>query len=50
MKRIEAPGSIRFITFSCYQRLPLLNNPRIRDQFLLDLWDARARFHFNLYG
>lgn len=50
MKRIESFDRIRFVTFSCYQRLPLLHNSRIRDQFLIDLRAVRERFHFNLYG
>ena len=33
MARWEVPGGVRFITFSCFKRLPLLSNARIADLF-----------------
>lgn len=33
--RIELPGHVRFLTFSCHRRLPLLNHDAIR-QLLVD--------------
>lgn len=41
---------IRFLTFSCYQRLPLLGNPAIRDVFAIALANARHRYAFKLYA
>ncbi len=34
LRRVEIPGQARFLTFSCYHRLPLLNHDKIRDLFL----------------
>jgi putative transposase len=39
MERREIPGGVRFVTFSCYQRLTLLSNPRIADLFADQLRD-----------
>ena len=33
MKRVGVAGDVRFLTFSCYRRLPLLGHPGIRDRF-----------------
>ena len=41
---------VRFLTFSCYQRLPLLGNPAIRHIFAKALADARHRYKFALYA
>ena len=30
---VEGSGEVRFLTFSCYRRLPLLGHPGIRDRF-----------------
>ena len=40
VRRWEGRGDVRFLTFSCYRRLPLLGNPKIRDLFAGEL--ARA--------
>ncbi len=32
-RRYEIPGHLRFLTFSCYQQLPLFNNDAIKDVF-----------------
>ena len=48
MQRIERPNTARYLTFSCYRRLPLLDNPKIRDNFAATLAEARGRFGFRL--
>lgn len=50
MRRREIEGGIRFITFSCEERLPLLSNPRIADVFVGVLDDVRAELPFMLYA
>jgi putative transposase len=34
MQRFDEPGTARFITFSCYRRLRLFDNDRIKDRFV----------------
>ncbi len=48
LRRCEIDGHARFLTFSCYQRLPLLSNPDIRDPFAEQLFLARTRLDFKL--
>jgi len=48
MRRIEAPGHVRFLTFSCYRRLPLFSNDRIKDRFRQHLADCREKCAFRL--
>lgn len=50
LKRREVIGGVRYITFSCHRRSPLLGNPSIRDVFVRALYAARARFRFELYA
>jgi putative transposase len=50
MKRIEHPGHARFLTFSCYQRLPLFSNDAIKQVFVDQLAITRARHDFHLYA
>ena len=50
MQRFENPDQSRFLTFSCYQRLPLLGHPAIRDLFVEHLAAARRELSFKLYG
>lgn len=50
MKRQGSYGDVRFVTFSCQGRLPLLHNDGIRDLFARSLSDARARFGFRLFA
>ncbi|MCI0363335.1 MAG: transposase [Phycisphaerales bacterium] len=50
LKRFEAPGQARFITCSCWQRLPLFGNPSIRDAFADQLGTVRQRNAFRLLG
>jgi putative transposase len=50
-KRLERwPVGARYLTFSCYHRLPLLGKPAVRDEFVRSLVKARARCGFRLYG
>src|SRR5205823_3934802 len=48
-RREHAPDS-RFITFSCYQRWPLLHHPKIMDLFAATLAGTRAEHGFMLYA
>lgn len=41
---------IRFITFSCFRRLPLLRNPGAKNVFVDCLYEARDEFNFALYA
>lgn len=50
MKRIDRVGDVRFVTFSCYQRLPLLGHPRIRDAFVDTLGQHRERTSVRVLG
>ena len=50
MKRWEVTGDIRFVTFSCERRLPLLANAAIRDVLAAALTTAKARFKFELFA
>ena len=47
-RRFEIPGHARYLTFSCYRRLPLFQNDAIKDTFVDRLRDARARYGFRL--
>ena len=48
--RYQHCGCFHFITFSCYQRQPLLNNPAAYALFELELEAARMRHAFVLAG
>src|SRR3954470_17934981 len=37
LRRFDLRGHARFLTFSCYRRLPLLNHDAIRELFLVRL-------------
>ncbi len=50
LKRYYGNGDLHFITFSCYQRLPLLGSPRRRDLFLEVLEAARQSYRFVVVG
>ncbi len=50
LKRIEEPGHGRFLTFSCYRRLPLLGNDRVKDAFVQELGRTRRDLGFRLYA
>ncbi len=46
--RIERTHDVRFLTFSCYQRLALFANDAIKSVFVDELRDARAAMRFRL--
>ncbi|MBL8745248.1 MAG: transposase [Phycisphaerae bacterium] len=50
MKRWEAPGDVRFVTFSCEKRLPLFGSARIRDVFADRLGATRDLFRCELFA
>ena len=50
MRRREAEHAIRFITFSCYQRLPLLQNDAIKTLFFDRLAWSGAQREFRLFA
>lgn len=49
-RRFERPDHARFITFSCYQRLPLLKNDAIKRVCVESLAASRERFALKLHG
>jgi len=50
LKRYHTFGHDHFITFSCYQRLPLLNNDRARIAFEETFEKVRSRHRFYVFG
>jgi len=50
LRRIEEPGHGRYLTFSCYKRLPLFSNDRIKDAFVDALAQAKDTIEFHLYA
>src|SRR5688572_27504668 len=48
MRRREGVGPVRYLTFSCWQRLPLLDETWVRDEFVRRLGAARERNGFRL--
>jgi putative transposase len=50
LKRIYGRGHFHFITFSCYQRLPLLGESYARDLFLEELAKLKAECGFLVLG
>ena len=50
MRRREVPGVVRYVTFSCQRRLPLLGKPAIRDLFVERLLAARHEHGFELFA
>jgi putative transposase len=50
LRRSYGTGYLHFITFSCYQRRPLLQSPKCRDLFLRILEQTRARYGFIVVG
>jgi hypothetical protein len=50
LHRIYGAHHLHFITFSCYQRLPLLGTARSRDRFLAILEHTRQRYRFVVVG
>ena len=50
LKRYQQEGHDHFITFSCYRRLPLLDNNQARTTFETTLEQLRLRHGFYLFG
>ena len=50
LRRAYGTGYLHFITFSCYQRRPLLGAPRCRDLFLRILEETRNRYRIVIVG
>jgi len=50
LKRYQTEGHNHFITFSCYRRLPYLNDDRSRIVFEENLEKLRQRHQFYLFG
>ena len=48
LRRYEIAHQPRFLTFSCYHRLPLFSHDVIKDRFVEHLRAARARDRFRL--
>ncbi|MAY74800.1 MAG: hypothetical protein CMJ31_08840 [Phycisphaerae bacterium] len=50
MKRIENANHARFLTFSCFRRLPLFSNDLIKDAFVERLTETRRRHALKLHA
>lgn len=50
LKRFYGAGDLHYITFSCYQRRPLLGSAQRRDLFLKVLERVRRRYRFVVIG
>jgi len=50
LKRYYGQGDLHFLTFSCYQRKPLLGTSRARDLFVKMLGEVREQYAFLLAG
>ena len=50
LKRRHGTGHDHFVTFSCYKRLPYLNDDPSRTTFLQTLETLRARHRFQVFG
>jgi len=50
LKRYHTFGHDHFVTFSCYKRLPYLNNDHARITFLETLERTRQRHQFHVYA
>ena len=48
LRRLELPGTARFLTFTCYRRLPLLQNPKIADRFAERLTEVAAKLRMSV--
>src|SRR5512133_2027371 len=48
--RFHESGNSHFVTFSCYRRMRLLDDPVLYELFLEKLECVRNRFSFRLYG
>ena len=50
MRRWEVPGGVRFVTFSCHGRVPLMHNPSIRTLFAERLAVVREAHGLRLFA
>ena len=50
LHRHESPGGFRYLTFSCYKRLPLLGTARMRDLMARSIESARVWCQFEVYA
>ena len=50
LRRIEVPTHVRYLTFSCFDRRPLLQNDRIKAVFVDRLAAAKELHQFELYA
>ena len=50
LKRYYGFGHLHFLTFSFYQRRPLLDAPMARTFFLTTLNEIKNRYHFEVWG
>ena len=50
LKRYHGFGHDHFVTFSCYQRLPYLNDDHSRTVFLETLEQLRLRHDVHVFG
>ncbi len=48
MRRINVPNHVRFLTFSCYQRLPLLDDPGLRDELAERIERLRGKHEWKI--
>jgi putative transposase len=50
LKRIYGQNQLHFVTFSCFDRRPLLASPQARDVFVNALAEIRSRYRFQVIG
>ncbi len=50
LRRAYGTGYLHFITFSCFERRPLLGAPQCRDLFLRILEETRSRYGIVVVG
>jgi putative transposase len=50
LERRYGGGSSHFVTCSCYHRLPLLNDDRMKHLFLTILEEVRRHYEFRVFG
>lgn len=50
LKRLRHSGQSHFLTFSCYHRLPFLQQMSMEEDFLCALERVRLRFRLRVYG
>jgi putative transposase len=50
LHRLYGYGHLHFITFSCFERRPLLGSPVARNVFIEALGEIRKRYRFKLAG